>query len=136
MVADKIMALEVDCKTGLAGKPVEVKDLESHVCAPKNEADEEDDGVSEADVDSRDDDVAPTANGQKLADAADIQKKLDEVTKATQDGELDRAEESLSKIEDVENLFIPMQHKVEAARKALDAAKALAYAKNDSPVLP
>lgn len=136
MVADKIMALEVDCKTGLAGKPVEVKNLESHVCALQNDTDEKDDDMTKADTDSTDRDVAANTKDKRLADEAEIQTKLAEVTKATRDGDLDRAEESLSEIEEIKNLFIPTQEKVEAARKSLDAAKALAYAKNDSRDLP
>jgi hypothetical protein len=140
MVADKIMAVEVDCKTGMPGKPVEVKNLESHVSALQGDKDETagdaNDGVSRTDNHPMDNAVAQAAKVDKLADAADVQAKLDEVTKATQDGELDRADKSLTQLEDLKDLSEPLQGKVEAARKTLDAARALSYAKKDSPDLP
>jgi len=140
MVADKIMAVEVDCKTGLPGKPVEVKDLESHVSALEGDKDkaagEAEDGVSQTDIPSEVKTVTQAAQDDKLADVTDVQTKLDEVTKATQAGELDRADESLCQLEDLKNLSEAMQSKVDAARKALDAARALSYAKENSPDLP
>jgi len=115
MTKDKIMAVQVDCTTGRPGKPAEVKDLESHASAAKG----------------AEDDVAGEAPSE-----ADVQSKLDEVTKATKDGKLDRAGELLSQLEDLKNLSDSLKGKVDAARKALDAAKALSDAKKKLPSLP
>jgi hypothetical protein len=140
MVADTIMAVEVDCKTGMPGKPVEVSDLESHVSALAGEQDEADseagDDVSQADVRSHLDGILKADKVDKLANATDVQAKLDEVTKATKSGEFDRAETSLTQLEEMKNLSASLEGKIAAARKALDAARALSYATKDSPNLP
>jgi hypothetical protein len=137
MVADKIMAVEVDCKTGMPGKPVEVKNLESHVTAVQGAEDEAGDDVSQADVPPSADGIADeTTKVDKLADSTAVRAKLNEVTMATEAGELDRADKSLAELEALKDLSESLQSRVKNARTALDAARALSYAKKDSPDLP
>ncbi len=118
MVEDKIMAVQVDCTTGKAGEPAEVKDLESHAPTAEGAKDE------------------AAGESQEASSEADVQSKLDEVAQATKDGKLASAEESLRQLEELKNLSESMKSKVDSARQALDAAKAASDAKKSLPGLP